>query len=74
VYNDQIKLKNEHKAMREKIKVRNKKREDHKIQPEPKTLLQLFQPPIQTQTNIQSTLQTNQTIQPLLKTFKSGQE
>ena len=74
MYNDQIKLKNEHKAMREKIKVRNKKREDHQIQPEPKTLLQLFQPPIQTQTNIQSTLQTNQTIQPLLKTSKSGQE
>jgi len=56
VYDDQIKLKGEHEAMREKIKVRNKRREDHQIQLEPKTLLQLFQPPIQTQTNIQPTL------------------
>jgi hypothetical protein len=58
--------------MREKIKVRNKRREDHQIQLEPKTLLQLFQPPIQTQTNFQPTLQVNQTIWPLLKTSKSS--
>jgi len=51
----------------EKIKVRNKGREDHQIQPQPKTPRQPIRPPIQTQTNIQPTLQTNQTIQPLLK-------
>jgi len=51
----------------EKIKVRNKGREDHQIQPEPKTPLQPIRPPIQTQTNIWATLQTNQTIQLLLK-------
>jgi hypothetical protein len=47
--------------------VRNKGREDHQIQPEPKTPLQPIRPPIQTQINIRSTLQTNQTIWPLLK-------
>ena len=47
----------------EKIKVRNKGREDHQIQLEPKPL-QPIRPPIQTQTNIRPTLQTNQTIRP----------
>jgi hypothetical protein len=67
VYNDQIKLKGEHEVYEEKIKARNKGREDHQSHPKPKTLLQSIQPPIQTQTNIQPTLQTNQTIQPLPK-------
>ena len=52
----------------EKIKVRNKGREDHHIRPEPKPL-----PPTQTHTNIWLTLQTKQTI-PQLKTPKSGQQ
>jgi len=43
----------------EKIKVRNKGSEDHQIQSEPKTPLQSILPPIQTQRNIQPTLQTN---------------
>jgi hypothetical protein len=51
----------------EKIKVRNREREDHQSWPKPKTLLQPIQPPIQTQTNIRPTLQTNQTILPLPK-------
>jgi len=50
----------------EKIKVRNKGREDHQIRLELKPL-QPIRPPIQTQTNIQPTLQTNQTIRPQLK-------
>jgi hypothetical protein len=52
VYNDQIKLKSEHEEMG---------REDHQIQLERKPL-QPIRPPIQTQTNTQPTLQTNQTI------------
>ena len=61
VYDDQIKLKSKHEAMeRKKIKVRNKGREKM-IQLEAKPL-QPIRPPIQTQTNIQPTLQTNQTI------------
>jgi len=45
----------------EKIKVRNKGREDHQIQLELKPLQPIWLP-IQTQTNIQPTLQINQTI------------
>ena len=63
VYDDQIKLKSEHEAMGEKIKVRNKGREGHQIRLEPKPL-QPIQPPIQTQANMRPTLQTNQTIRP----------
>ena len=51
----------------EKIKIRNKGREDHHIWPEPKTPLQPIRPPIRLQTNIWPTLQTNQIIQPLFK-------
>jgi hypothetical protein len=45
----------------EKIKVRNKGREEHQIRLEPKPL-QPIRPPIQTQTNIRPTLQSNKTI------------
>jgi len=46
----------------EKIKVRNKGREYQQVWPKPKKLLQPIWPPIQIQTNIQPTLQTNQNI------------
>ena len=63
VYDDQIKLKSEHEAMGRGV--RNKGREDEiRLELKP---LQPFRPPIQTQTNIQPTLQTNQTIGPQLK-------
>jgi hypothetical protein len=48
VYNDKIKLKGEHKVMGRENQGKEQGREDHQSQTEPKTLLQLIQPPIQT--------------------------
>ena len=66
VYDDQIKLKSEHEAMERENQGEEQGREDHQVWLELKPL-QLIRPPIQTQTNYQPTLQTNQTIRPQLK-------
>jgi hypothetical protein len=74
VYNDQIKLKGEHEAIERENQGEEQGERRPTSLPEPKTLRQPIQPPIQTQTNI---WQHSKQIRPFchyLKTPKSSQE